>query len=269
MLAYYEKNENPYRIFQSRGFDFPLHMHREIELIYVSEGRAQILCGDSEYTLGAGECGLIFPNRIHGYETKEASEGMLLIVNLDLVPEFEDEFRGYSCEDPVVRKDRLHQDVIYCLNRLHEERKLNDRPEITKGFLSVLFGRLLEVMPLKPVQYSEPADLMHQMLLYINDNYKEPLTLEAVAKALGASKYHLSRIFTKKINCGFNEYVNTLRIGYVKQQLRKNGRNISDIAFESGFENLHTFNRVFLELCGTTPSKYRAGHSHSCFADGV
>ena len=95
------------------------------------------------------------------------------------------------------------------------------------------------------------------MLLYINDNYREPLTLKKLADTLGASPYYLSRIFSRTIGCGFNEYINTLRIDYVKRQLRRSDAAISQIAFESGFETLHTFNRVFLSMCGMTPSRYR------------
>ena len=257
MLAYYETNQNPYRIFKSSNLDFPLHMHRELELLYLETGQMHLVTKDAIHSLREGDCAFFFPNRIHGYRTEEKSEGILLIVNPELVPGYQEEFREMDCEDPVVRKEAMHPDVPYCLNRLYEERHPACRQEITGGFLSVISGRLLDALTLRPGGYQEPADLTHKMLLYINDNYREPLTLKKLAETLGASPYYLSRIFSRTIGCGFNEYINTLRIDYVKRQLRRSDAAISQIAFESGFETLHTFNRVFLSMCGMTPSRYR------------
>jgi len=59
------------------------------------------------------------------------------------------------------------------------------------------------------------------------------------------------------MGCGFNEYVNKLRVEKAKNLLVQSKLSILDVALECGFDNQRSFDRVFLKFQRSTPSKYK------------
>jgi AraC-like DNA-binding protein len=74
---------------------------------------------------------------------------------------------------------------------------------------------------------------------------------------LHISKYYISHVMSQKLNIGFNDYVNSLRISSACRLLRKSDRSITEISELVGFNTLRTFNRAFFKQMGVTPSDYR------------
>jgi len=101
------------------------------------------------------------------------------------------------------------------------------------------------------------TDLPTAVISYISEHFCEPLSLEILSKELGVCRFYLSRIFTQVLHTGFHEYVNTLRIDQAKKLLENTRDSILDVAIQCGFQNQQTFNRVFKEICGITPSAFR------------
>ena len=91
---------------------------------------------------------------------------------------------------------------------------------------------------------------------YIDSNYQEDLTLEQVANYIGFSKYHFSRLFEQHTNTTFYDYLSHKRI-QAAQALLTMDIPITDIAFQTGFNNLTTFCRCFKKVTNCSPSEYR------------
>ncbi len=83
------------------------------------------------------------------------------------------------------------------------------------------------------------------------------LTRKVLADKLGISEHRASRIINAYFRKNFNELVNTYRIEEAKTRLKAEETAITVIAFEVGFNSIASFNRVFKELAGTSPSEYR------------
>lgn len=86
------------------------------------------------------------------------------------------------------------------------------------------------------------------------------LSLPALARALGVHPAHLSRVINERVGQNFFEFVNRYRVQAACERLRRReaaDEKLLTIALESGFTSLATFNRVFKELTGRTPSAYR------------
>jgi AraC-like DNA-binding protein len=60
-----------------------------------------------------------------------------------------------------------------------------------------------------------------------------------------------------KLQIGFNDYINSLRVSNACKYLVKSEKSITEISEIVGFNTLRTFNRAFVKQMGTTPSKYR------------
>ena len=94
---------------------------------------------------------------------------------------------------------------------------------------------------------------------YIEEHYKDAISLEGCAEDVGISYAHLSRIFKKETALSFSEYLNRLRISKAKILLATNKLAIKQIVSETGFTNYNYFFRVFKEIEGITPIEYTVG----------
>jgi AraC-like DNA-binding protein len=94
---------------------------------------------------------------------------------------------------------------------------------------------------------------MHDQQLY----REMRCTREGIAKSIGIHDATLSRIINQHFRRNFNEFINAFRIEEAKSRLRKESTPITVIAFDVGFNSIASFNRVFKESTGVSPSDYR------------
>ena len=98
--------------------------------------------------------------------------------------------------------------------------------------------------------------MLVQILEYVSQNFQEDISLQSIARALGYNYQYLSKIFNRTMNINFKTLVNHYRFEYARQQLLNNPeKSISEIAFESGFQSIRSFNRIYREISGSTPNQ--------------
>ncbi len=85
----------------------------------------------------------------------------------------------------------------------------------------------------------------------------DDVSLAQVARYSGVSEGHLSRLFHHTTGLTFREYVSQVRIDHAKNLLLQSAKGVTEIAFESGFQSLSQFHRVFRKAFGTTPGAMR------------
>ena len=82
------------------------------------------------------------------------------------------------------------------------------------------------------------------------------ITLEYAAGRMNFSTSHFSKTFKKLMGINFVTYLNVVRVERAAYELRHTEKKITDIALNCGFNNIRTFNRVFKEITGCTPSEF-------------
>ena len=102
---------------------------------------------------------------------------------------------------------------------------------------------------------------LNSALQFIFGRLAERLTLDEVAAAAGMPRFTFCRFFRRAMGCGLSEFVNDSRIALACQLLRSADREVSRIAFDSGFGTLTNFNRVFKKHMKMTPTDYRRSAS--------
>jgi len=108
----------------------------------------------------------------------------------------------------------------------------------------------------EPDWMSIAASLRHQ--LTTEAWYTEPrLSLSQLCDRSGLSEYYVSRAINAGAGMNFNRFVNTLRVEAVKSRLEAGAPDVLHAALECGFNSKASFNRVFRETVGETPSAYR------------
>ncbi len=87
------------------------------------------------------------------------------------------------------------------------------------------------------------------------------LTRTQLAEKLSVSESRLSHIINAHFGCNFNILLNKRRVAEAKERLSHEPKTqITVIAFEVGFNSIATFNRVFKEIVGISPSEWRTQH---------
>ncbi len=180
----------------------------------------------------------------------------MLICTPAILPEFQARLRTHVPQSPVLRGPQLHEDVGLCLTRLAQEEPLATK----KAFLHLLLCRVMPGLQLQKLESQGEADILTRAIRYISQNYREPLTLQGVARSLGVNTYYLSRVFSARMHVSHRRYLNSLRIALARRLLESTDTPITQVCFECGFENLRTFDRVFLSHAGLTPRAYRKQH---------
>jgi beta-xylosidase/AraC-like DNA-binding protein len=95
---------------------------------------------------------------------------------------------------------------------------------------------------------------------YIKKNYREPLTLDGLAKKLNLTPQYLSRYFKKNFGVNFHAYVNKIRLESAITDLLLSDATVTTIAYDNGFPNLSSFIKELRDHTGTSPTEYRKIH---------
>ncbi|RKN80593.1 helix-turn-helix transcriptional regulator [Paenibacillus ginsengarvi] len=94
-------------------------------------------------------------------------------------------------------------------------------------------------------------------VLFMNEQYHRPLTLEDIANEEKLSKYHFCKQFHRKIGMSPIAYLNKVRMEEAVSLLSTTSLPVADIARLTGFETPGYFAKVFKRLVGGTPTEYR------------
>jgi AraC-like DNA-binding protein/ligand-binding sensor protein len=103
---------------------------------------------------------------------------------------------------------------------------------------------------------AEPP-MVRRARAYIVGHQADPIDLDDVAKAMHVSTFYFCKMFKKATGLTFTEYLGRVRIERAKTQLLNPNRRVSEIAYDVGFHSLTHFNRVFRQVTGQSPSKFR------------
>lgn len=103
---------------------------------------------------------------------------------------------------------------------------------------------------------AEPP-MVRRARAYIVGHQADPIDLNEVAKAMHVSTFYFCKMFKKATGLTFTEYLGRVRIERAKTQLLNPNRRVSEIAYDVGFQSLTHFNRLFRQVAGQSPTKFR------------
>ena len=95
------------------------------------------------------------------------------------------------------------------------------------------------------------------MTAYLNDYYREDITLDDLAEKFYISRSYLTRIFKETTGITVVQYLTVVRIRQAARLLRETDSPITEIADLCGFGNVTYFEKVFNRIRGMTPRQYR------------
>ncbi len=96
-----------------------------------------------------------------------------------------------------------------------------------------------------------------QAKLFIEEFYFETFSLDNVAQHVGCSSSYLSRTFSKETGMTLKNYLRTVRVRKAKKMLLSGRYNVTEAAFECGYNSLSHFTKAFKEVLGYKPSELK------------
>lgn len=256
MLPLYEENEKKMCFYQKKSEHTPPHLHKAIELVYVTKGTLELGIGEELYHMEKGDFAMVFPELIHHYQvfSDELCKGYYVLVTPSFVEQYMEKLQNFCPKEPVIKREDVHKDIVYAIEALRAMEE--DDNNAMQAFVQIIVTRGLQSYQLEE-RSTAGNDTVYQTVSYISAHFKESVTLTNMAWDLGVNKYTLSRVFSKVFHCNFNQYLNKARLDYAAALLEYTKKNITDICMDAGFESQRTFNRVFHERYKMSPREYR------------
>ncbi len=236
---------------------WPLHFHRNMELIYVMDGCVCCNTTGQDILLQKDDFALFLPNEIHSYSTPEHSLSCVIVFSSDFIPYFINALKN-------MRADRIQFQCTAAVLAYFQQVLLTETPPDIFKIKSCLYGIIsdyLKQVNLHVHKTDGPDLFIANVTDFVSQNYQNHISLNDMAKALSFNYSYLSRTFKKVFSINFNEFVNLYRVARATELLTEGDDKITEIAFASGFQSVRSFNAIFKKRTGLTPKEYRAQQS--------
>ena len=99
-------------------------------------------------------------------------------------------------------------------------------------------------------------DLVCDILIYINNNYKRDISIDYIANYFSYNRFYIMKLFKREIGDSLINYVNKLRV-YRSISFFRDHKSILNISISSGFNSLEYYSEMFKKHIGISPSKYK------------
>ncbi len=260
------------------AFDFPLHYHEEFELNFIQNAKgAKRVVGDNIEEIDSLELVLVGSNLQHAWFTHQCKSKEIKEITI--------QFHKDLFDDKLLRRNQLSfirtmlekssRGILF--SRQTTEQLAPRIAELNKkhGFDSVLElmsilhdlstsrnMRILSDASFNIAEnYSYSSRRIEKTFEYLNQNFDKQVTLAEVSKLANMSEVSFSRFFKQRTGNTFIESLNEIRLGHATRILIETTQNISEVAYDCGFNNISNFNRIFKKKKGCTPKEFRESFS--------
>lgn len=251
--------------------EYPLHWHNAMEIIMPLTNDFEVICAGRDFHLCERDILIIPAGTLHNLKAQPGRRLILLCDNNSFKgnPALS-ELTSVICE-PILINSEYDGEFLKSMNSIIRDIYVlySNFTDITEVYIYIkvltLLARIKEYQ-ISKVEYDDGgmyADKFRFILKYIEQNYMNNITLDELARLVGYSACHFSRIFKKYSNTTFINYLNRQRVRAAELLLLDSGSSITNVAMQVGFTSLTTFNRVFKDINGCTPSDYKKLYRNS------
>jgi len=249
---------------------FYWHFHPEIELVYVEADKGIRHIGEHISTYEGCDLALIgsyIPHLNFDYGVKATVEtvviqfpetyfesGLIRIPELKKVVELMERAKtGLAFTGETKRIAGIRLKKLQHLDRFHQFMELMSIFQ----FLAESDEYVnLDVRPISSQTILKQQERMHRIHQFVETNFQKSIDTQQIANEVNLSLPAFCRYMKKTTKLTYTDFVNQYRIQYAKKLLIQD-KNVTEACFESGYESLSYFNRIFKKWTGETPSGFR------------
>lgn len=249
------------------------HYHPELELVYIVSGKGTLYVGDFIGSFESNNIFLVGSNVPHMFDSSSNYEGesTSIVVHLNFeflkkLSQLGEEFNYINSlillSNRGLKFDTKESEKIK--NLFHElsetsadEKVLQTLKILYRLSLTENLAKLGSIEWLEQIKITD--DRMNKVIEYIMMNFKNEIHLDEIAEMVAMNKTAFCRYFKQNTNKTFVNFLNGVRVNYACKLLKeKNSSNtISMACYNSGFNSLSYFSRIFKKNIGCAPSNYK------------
>lgn len=246
------------------------HIHPEYELVYIRNGNGKLRINSKTIPYKDGALLFLGPNIPHAdFGNKELKDNFEVVIQFtrNFVDEKLTIFPEFRKLKKLIRTS--HRGLVFDtivkneLTQVFEEfGAINNTNQLIK--LIVILEKLSNtnryeiILSEKNITSRKTADVnrLEVIFLFVNEHYKEEISIEKLAGQIGLTQNSFCRFFKKMTQKTFVHFVNEFRIGKATEILNENQIPISEAMYMCGFNDPSYFTKQFKKYQGTTPSNY-------------
>ena len=229
-----------------------MHYHNSYELYYLEAGSREYFVEDKFFSVSAGDFILIAPNKFHrtggsyslrtivGFTYDYLAESYTPSALKDLL----------RCFDKIIISppETMQAEVKGLLKSLSECKNQTD--------FAIDLGTLLKKLS-KCTPDTSYDERISNIIKYINKHFSEIQSIDQIAAQMHVSKHHLCRVFKESMGITMIDYLNNIRIKNACNFLESSDKSMLEISQLCGFNSSAYFGKVFRQITGYSPLKYR------------
>lgn len=242
---------------KSSNYAFNGEVHNFWELTYVDNGNLITEIDGVEYCLKPNDVILYAPGQFHTQKMDgvEACSYLTVIFTMDFAT-------------PSILSNQVFHASRKIVNTLQEFIQYSDKAddyskELCISFLNQAIIQLLQLNNVKaakiansPIQQKFEDQFLNEIIMYINYNYYQPLTVAQLCQKFSISRSFLQQLFNKNLGIAPKQYIASIKLKKAKFLIKENKYTISEISEKLGFTSIHYFSRAFKKEFNLSPSEY-------------
>ena len=247
------------KFYQEKGtnYNFSGEKHSYWELTYVDKGELLTTIDGVSYHLKQGDLIFYAPMQFHTQSTFEKISSSYLTINFKM---------NFNHADLLCNKIfSLQRDSYFIVTRLIEELS-NDNlysNDLSLCYLKQLIIQMLRLdnshfhsKPTTHMQQTYENELLNDILLYIDNNIYEKISVSTLCEHFCISASMLHSLFRKNMNNTAKNYINELKLSKSKELIRNSTHTLSEISEMLGFSSIHYFSKKFKSYFNISPTEY-------------
>ncbi|MBK8881128.1 MAG: AraC family transcriptional regulator [Bacteroidales bacterium] len=256
--------------------DYPWHYHPEFEIIFVEKSYGIRLMGNHAGNFSDGDLMFIGPNLPHVWKNDEDfyKGNKDLLVDVYVIQFREDALREGFFDLP----EFAHIKKLFLLGQqgllIKEQDGLEMAELIKKTYYSSGIERLIQFFKtLDAIARTENYDLLsspgytnsvniadteriNKVMNFLMENYKKEVRLKEIAALVSLNISSFCRYFRSRTHKTCTQFINEIRIAHACKLLLNRSMTITEICYETGYNNISHFNRQVKLITGLTAREY-------------
>ena len=239
-----------------------LRWHREPELVYVSDGAAEVFRNGESCVVERGDLIILNSEDVHLIRPAKDSNCKLLNIHFsyDYLRMFSKSIENISF-DPE-ENEEASAEIGAVLSELAQ---LDVSSEYAVLMQISLINKLYYILLKKCICFrrnpgtgvKRDFSYAKTAIAYINENFRHEIPLETISAVVNLSPSYFSKYFKCVTQISFSEYLANLRLEYAVGDMLEKNSSVSDAAMENGFANVKSFITQCKKVYGCTPAQYR------------
>ena len=235
------------------------HAHSYTELFYIVGGDGQFQINDRLFPVQAHQLVVVNPNLIHTEVSYEAHPLEYIVIGIE---GFELTFPGTEEGHYCIYTFTEDNGVLTCMQNILREMQ-DQKPEyqtVCQAYMEIIMVQLIRNASISVTQIHSRFPTNRQCASvrhYLDQHYKENITLDLLAEKVSINKYYMSHAFKREYGISPINYMIACRIREGKRLLAETDLSLSQISSVLGFSSSSYFSQSFRKSEGTSPTEYR------------